>query len=389
MNGEMRHILHLLTAAGLVGGLLLGWAGGPPVAADAAPVCFGKTPAEWTALGYTVRVGTAGNDKLIGTWKAEVLIGLGGNDVINGSGGSDVICGGDGNDRLWGGDGDDSIDAGAGVDLIDAGAGSDIILAGDGGDTIQGSSGDDLIIGGAGNDIIRGGPGNDLIDARLGNDSVYGDDGDDLLVGAEGDDRIWGGSGKDVLVGDCFPLAGQIPPPVAARLVALGNAAPDLATETCASFGGDALDGGVGADMIFGDALATSAKPVADPPTHAPGIICGTCVEYDNDVTAKVRGIGYALYGDGADRIQGSNGGGGEALNVPERLYGGGGDDIIDDVDGDEYAYGGAGNDRITGHWGTDYIYGGEGDDYCDGGGNNPGPLVDVAHGCETVLNVP
>lgn len=389
------------------------------------PTCFGKTQSEWASLGYKVIIGSDLADKLNGTSGRDVIIGLGGNDTINGSYGDDVICGGDGNDVINGGDGNDQIDGGAGDDIISGGNGNDMLSGGDGNDTLKGennddvlsggpgddkldagsgknilsggdgrdiltgSFGDDMLFGGAGDDTIYAKSGNDIIDGGSGNDLIYGDDGNDTLVGGEGDDNINGGSGSDILVGDCFTTGSILSTSQKEWLTASESVLGILYDTSCLTSGADVLNGGSGIDYLIGDS-ASEAPPgtVLVVPTHDPSFICGTCVENPNDQTVKLGNLVFEMYGDGNDKLDGGNGGGGEVINTPERLYGNGGNDVITDPDGDEYYYGGPGDDRITANWGTDYIYGGTGNDYCDGGGNNPGILVDVAHDCETVVNV-
>ena len=89
--------------------------------------------------------GTAGADRLIGSYYYDIIRGFGGDDVIRGNPGNDRIEGNDGNDR------------------IEAGAGNDVVFGGAGDDRIFGGSGNDLIIGGNGHDVIDCGPGNDRV----------------------------------------------------------------------------------------------------------------------------------------------------------------------------------------------------------------------------------
>lgn len=243
------------------------------------PTCLGRTPAEWRAAGYTVIVGTPGDDTLRGTWRADVLFGLEGNDTLDGGNGDDVLCGGPGEDAL------------------------------------------------------TGGPGRNV------------------LVGGAGDDTLTGGPGIDVLIGD--------------DVVDLGPAAPP--------------------------------RP-AIPPT--PGWYCGTCQDdpWGEEVYLFGRRFAMDPAGAGDDRLSALAGGGGEQLNTPERLYGGGGNDLLDGGDGDEYLHGGDGDDVLIGGPGNDYLYGGPGVDSCDGGLNqgavNPitGQVAaDAAPDgtCETTAGVP
>lgn len=87
--------------------------------------------ATWTqpvVVGCT-RVGTDGDDLLIGLWRDDVICGLGGNDLVIDLSGDDQIYGGPGNDRIHGGRGDDLLDGGEGRDRAWGGAGRDTCTA--------------------------------------------------------------------------------------------------------------------------------------------------------------------------------------------------------------------------------------------------------------------
>jgi ELWxxDGT repeat protein len=95
------------------------------------------------------------------------------------------------------------------------GSGNDVIRTGCGRDTVDGEGGNDSIVSGNGNDVDNGGPGNDSINSGNGDDADNGDEGTDSIIGGRGTDMICGGQdGSD-----------------------------------------DHLDGGVGADVIFGHAV--------------------------------------------------------------------------------------------------------------------------------------
>lgn len=94
------------------------------------------------------RVGTDGDDVLVGLWPDDVICGLGGDDVVIGLFGDDALYGGAGDDLLLGGQGDDTLAGGAGDDLL------------------LGGQGDDSLDGGAGLDRAWGGPGRDTCTAE-------------------------------------------------------------------------------------------------------------------------------------------------------------------------------------------------------------------------------
>jgi Ca2+-binding RTX toxin-like protein len=117
-----------------------------------------------------------------------------------------------------------------------------------------------------------------------------------------------------------------------------------------------------------------------------------------NDLICTHGGDDYVRGGDGNDKISGGNGNdnlGGQAGN--DVVQGGNGNDELQGESGKDTLSGGAGNDDLNGGEDNDTLRG-EGDNdtlSCDGGTADKadgGPGVDnlaVAHGCETVTNVP
>ena len=104
-------------------------------------------------------MGTAGDDKIIGTNKADVIVAGAGDDLVKGRGGDDVICDRDGDDVVRGGKGDDVLRGAAGADLVVGGAGTDLLRGGRGKDDLRGGTGDDRLNGGLAVDDCDGGPG--------------------------------------------------------------------------------------------------------------------------------------------------------------------------------------------------------------------------------------
>lgn len=98
-------------------------------------------------------VGSAEDDKLVGTGGADVIVAGDGKDRVSGTKGNDVICGGSGADRLVGNQGRDTL------------------VGEDGKDRLSGASGNDTLLGGKGKDVIRGGPGHDRIIGGKGKDN--------------------------------------------------------------------------------------------------------------------------------------------------------------------------------------------------------------------------
>lgn len=167
-----------------------------------------------------VKIGTFGNDLLLGTNGVDTLQGSFGDDTLRGYNGNDVLSGGGDDDTLEGGKGADSLYGDAGDDHLDGGGGRDTAVfntAGDvevslatgtaisnlGNDTLERvenittGDGDDTIYGNAGNNVLAADDGVDFISAGAGNDTVNGGGGDDELIGGEGVDVLTGGSGED------------------------------------------------------------------------------------------------------------------------------------------------------------------------------------------------
>jgi Ca2+-binding RTX toxin-like protein len=131
----------------------------------------------------TDKLGTPGNDRLMGTALGDNLFGLQGNDVLKGSRGDDCLFGGTGSDRISGTQGDDR-------------------LLGD--DSARGIGGNDRLAGNSGDDLVVGGPGRDRLTGNAGNDRLSGGRGRNRLAGGPGNDRLNAANGSvDVL--DCGP----------------------------------------------------------------------------------------------------------------------------------------------------------------------------------------
>lgn len=252
---------------------------------------------------------------IIGGPGFNLLIGGIGDDHIEGLGGFDLIVGGPGNDLLEGGDGIDVIFGGSGTNQIHGGKGLDILIGGNSTDCIYGEDdldiiwsrgGDDYIEGGPYIDILLAGPGMDVADGGDGIDLVYGGLDNDLLRGGNCIDVILGAAGDDTLIGG----AGQT--------VARGSLSIDL---------GDAIFGGEGNDVIFGD---------------------------EDDGTGS--GIDVIFGRAGIDTIYGGDGGeltiGSFTIQLGNLCFGGTEKDIIT---------GGAGIDLLLGFDGPDELDGGAG----------------------------
>lgn len=187
--------------------------------------------------------------------------------MIYGGAGKDYLAGDAGGDHLWGGAGADAHYGGDGIDFArydDANWGNLVIrldapslnTGAAAGDTYSGIEG---LVGGLGNDTIAGdaaanylygGGGSDMIFGGAGNDTIYGDAGGDQMWGGFGFDAFYGGDGIDFVRYDDANYGNLT--------LRLDNPALNLGTgaagDTYNSIEG--LVGGVGADVIIGNAAA-------------------------------------------------------------------------------------------------------------------------------------
>lgn len=108
-------------------------------------------------------VGTAGDDRLVGTDSRDVICGRGGDDTLLARGGNDLIDGGPGADTLNGEAGDDRLLGAGATDELTGGTGNDTLVGGIGGDDLSGTAGQDVLAGQEGNDDLDGGADADSI----------------------------------------------------------------------------------------------------------------------------------------------------------------------------------------------------------------------------------
>jgi Ca2+-binding RTX toxin-like protein len=143
-----------------------------------------------------VRLGTDGQDFLIGTRFDDVLHGRGGIDFVDGRGGNDVLYGGDGGDEVISFPGDDTLFGGRGNDFVIEGKGNNTLFGGGGNDFFQATAIDadrpgsedttpkkrDLVFCGSGRDTVVVDPGGiDVVASDCERVYVRTGDGDNLI----------------------------------------------------------------------------------------------------------------------------------------------------------------------------------------------------------------
>ena len=315
--------------------------------------------------------GSAFDDILVGNGQGNVIDGGAGNDVLRGGGGPDHLVGGQGNDRCNGAKGntvscgregklkasafvelDPVSGGGGGLELVGGGGSDHFVVAFDEATSTFGITARKGIAVGTGCARVSAvqvtcgaegparwvmadlGPGNDSLSVEgslagaqnvrlaggLGDDTIHGGDEDDLIEAGFGADKLYGGGGADGLIG-------SRPGPT----FLYGGADGDLLAAGGGCAGG-ALVGGPGRDdASFAETPAHPGVLHVSFPAHAawidtiPGCHKVHLSPTDEDMEGSFDWD--VLVGDGR---------GNAILGQPgaDRLYGGGGEDVLDARDG-------------------------------------------------------
>lgn len=215
-------------------------------------------------------------------------------------------------------------------------AGQTVLAAAAGGALLEGGAGPDFLFGAAGDDTLYGGTEdltdqqkaaaelgsaldtqdhNDFLSGDAGADALFGGSGGDYLIGGAGQDSLDGGTGNDRLFGYVAPIGGvdeDFDPGIGrsteADLIAgdtLGRFDGDSpGIVTAGQLGGagdDTIDGGLGDDLIAGEALASAL-----------GVASAAVANSDDEDPEVPTGNDFADGFDGFDTIAG------EALAVAD-----------------------------------------------------------------------
>ncbi|MGO1000175.1 calcium-binding protein [Lysobacter sp. CA196] len=105
-----------------------------------------------------------------------------------GTEGDDVLLGSNLRDSIVGGAGNDTIEGGALSDYLGGDEGDDVLRGQNGADMLLGGSGSDTLIGGVGNDTLKGGEGHDFYDFTR--EDFFDGRTQDIIVDADGNGRI-------------------------------------------------------------------------------------------------------------------------------------------------------------------------------------------------------
>jgi Ca2+-binding RTX toxin-like protein len=251
-------------------------------------------------------------------------------DITNGS---IHVIGGAANAVMIGGYNDDTLLGGGGNDIIGSAGG----FRTNGTDTIDGGDGDDQITAQS-QDFVAGGNGNDSITIASSTDdfvrSVDGGAGNDIVRISDasvGSDALQGGVGNDVLIPE--------------------NVIFDMATFDAASSGFETLDGGNIQGNSSDNYFDFSGFSVSRPDLGL--IVDGE--DGDDVIIGLGRAADLFSGGDGDDTLVGQN-----HFDV---LSGDAGNDLLRGAGGNDDLSGGSGDDRLIGGGGNDTLSGGAGKD--------------------------
>jgi uncharacterized delta-60 repeat protein len=265
--------------------------------------------------------GSDGDDTIVVTGELPhlELVGGAGNDSLRGGPGAEALQGGDGDDTLDGGFGADTMIGGNGVDSVDYRSRTRAVIV-IGGDASSGGNGEkgenDSIVWNV--EKVYGGSGDDVLHVLTSAPAAaFGGAGNDTLYGSSGPDALWGGDGDDVLVH---------------------------------SRGPDYLRGGAGNDTYntYYDYAGGSRVSLDD--------VANDGDDGDDNVCSDVENL---LGGPGDDLFTGSS--------ANNHLDGGGGNDTLLGLAGDDTLLGGDGDDTLTDAQGINILDGGPGNDTVNG----------------------
>jgi Ca2+-binding RTX toxin-like protein len=234
-------------------------------------------------------------------------------------------------------------------------------------DQYVGTGFDDTLSGGtAGRDHLNGLAGNDSLDGGIDDDTIDGGLGADTMIGGSGDDRFYvddvgdvvvelmGGGIDTILVSTDFTLTGEIENLTATGVAPVRLTGSAIANTIIGNSSDNVIDGGLGADVMRGDAGNDTyyVDNAGDVIIDGAGIdTVFTSVDHilsnDAEVLTASGSAGIALTGNAFNNTITGNGG-------KNKIDGGAGNDAVNGGSGNDIVSGGAGNDALTGGAGKD-----------------------------------
>ena len=282
--------------------------------------------------------GGAGNDTLIGSFRAETLTGGAGADVIDGGGGGDQIIGSAGADLIYFYKGDQIV-AFNPADLAD-----DTVIIKTVDTTVSGAYAQvryDLTSETMGK-TLNGGRFNDTLTGSAARQSLNGGDGQDVLTGLGNQMTLNGGAGNDTLIG------------IGQNITLVGGAGVDIFQLYNESV--------VISDLQRGETIIAfngSARFVA---ALSPYVTAGAQINFNVNYGLTLTSVTVTGL-QGNDRFIGSA--------SADLIQGAGGNDFISGGSGQDTLNGGDGNDSLYGNDGADSLSAGNGNDWLEGGNGN------------------
>ncbi|MGL5631100.1 MAG: calcium-binding protein, partial [Azovibrio sp.] len=231
-----------------------------------------------------------------------------------------------------------------------------------------------LLFGKSGNDILDGATGNDILDGGAGNDTLFGNAGNDMLIGGTGNDTLSGGIGDDTYIYSRGDGADTITDDIRT-----GTNILQLTDYSRTDIKGLLFAGGsLRIDFGNGDTISTS--------------YFSEMVSYNNHILNEIQfadgekislkdlvdEMGVQLT-EASERAT--------LYNLPTKVFGLGGADIIDGGTKDDIIHGGAGNDTLFGNAGNDMLIGGTGNDTLSGGIGDDTYIYSRGDGADTITD--
>ena len=260
--------------------------------------------------------------------------------------------------------GDDLVYGNSGVDHIYGGAGSDWILANKGNDEIYGGQGNDVLLGGSGDDAIYGGDGTDVIfgDAPFKSDMVIARGDNDKQLGALLPYTLVAHDLKGMV-----DIEGKYISPFFEMIDKNGV---EIDAIKMFDFVDKYVDGSLDSVTKWANVLLKEElkkQKIEDATTADASDLAKALKKIFKDFapveTSVTNGSDVIDGGNGADVIFGDDGQNASGNTIPK-----GGDDIITGGAGNDFVDGDGGDDTINAGSGMDIVYGGRGNDTLDGG---------------------